>query len=148
MISNEVFPMAVKKSTAPKGGGMKKAKAAVKKAAPKAAPKAAMKKAAPKAAAKKAPKAGAKKAAPKKAAAVKLTDNQVKLLADVAATKLVGLLGTKGTAKGLAALQGKKLIKKVGKQEGGHSRYQITKLGEKHSPASGPATDTSSTPPA
>jgi hypothetical protein len=76
---------------------------------------------------------------------VKLTDNQVKLLAEVAATKLVGLLGTKGTAEGLAALQGKKLIKKVGKQEGGHSRYLVTKLGEKHAPPSGSAPDASST---
>src|SRR3974377_1882037 len=121
MFRNEVIPMAVKKSMAPKGGA-KKAKAAVKKSAPKkAAPKkAAPKKAAPKKA--KAPKAGAKKAAPKKAASVKLTDPQRALLKQVADTRAVGLLGTKGTAKILGTLLAKKLIKK-GKKEKGQEHF-------------------------
>jgi hypothetical protein len=143
MFSNEVIPMAVKKSAAPKTSA---------KAAPKAKPaakSAAPKKAAPKAEAKaKAPKAGAKKAAPKKAPAVKLTDPQKKLLGEVAATKETGYLGTKGTAKMLGALQEKRLIKK-GKKEKDYFRYHITKAGEKHVPASSsapPAPETSSTP--
>ena len=76
--------MAVKKSTAPKSGGAKTAKArpAAKKAAPKAkATKAGAKKAAPKAKGAKAAK-GAKKA-PKKAS-IKLTDPQKSLLMEVA----------------------------------------------------------------
>jgi len=133
MFSNEVIPMAVKKSMAPKGG-VKKAKAAKKAAPKKAAPKkAAPKKAAPKKA--KAPKAGAKKAAPKKAAGVKLTDPQRAILKQVLDTRAVGLLGTKGTAKILGTLLAKKLIKKGKKEKGQeHFRYFVTKLGEKHAP--------------
>ncbi len=134
--------MAVKKSTAPKAGAAKKAVA--KKAAPKkAAKKAGAKKASTK---KSAPKAGSKKAAPKKAAGVRLSDLQKKLLSDVGATRLVGYLANKSNAKNLASLQAKKLIKKVGKQEGGFSRYQITKMGEKHMPASAPASESSAAP--
>jgi hypothetical protein len=130
MFSNEVIPMAVKKS--PKGGA-KKAKAA-KKAAPKkakAAKKAAPKKAAPK---KAPPKASAKKAAPKKAAAVKLTDAQKGILRRVMETKLNGLIPPdKPTAKTLSTLLAKRLVKK-GKKEG-QICYLITKLGEKYTPA-------------
>jgi hypothetical protein len=141
MFSNEVLPMAVKKSTAPKGGAKKKA--AVKKTAVK---KTATKKAAPKKGAKKAPKAGAKKAAPKKSAGVKLSDNQRDLLKRVVETKLVGMRADKGTAKNLASLQSKKLIKKIGKMEGGFNRYIATKLGEKHAPAPSPATEPTTAP--
>jgi len=133
MFSNEVIPMAVKKSTAPKGA-VKKAKAAVKKVAPKrAAPtKAAPTKAAPKKAAPK--KTGVKQAAPKKAG-VKLTDPQKAILKQVIDTRAVGLLGTKGTAKILGTLLAKKLIKKGKKEKGQeHFRYFATKLGEKHAP--------------
>ncbi|QEH37103.1 hypothetical protein OJF2_56880 [Aquisphaera giovannonii] len=131
--------MAVKKSAAPKTSAPKTPKATVKKAAPKkAAPKAAAtKKAAPKAAAPK--KAAPKKAAPKKAA-VKLTDAQVSLLNEVAKTGEAGMVSTKANARSLTALQGKKLVKKGKKQEGGQFLYHITKLGSKHSapaPASG-----------
>jgi hypothetical protein len=137
MFSNEVIPMAVKKSTSSKSSTKTatKAKAAPKKAAPtKAAPKA---KADTKT---KAPKAGgAKKAAVKKAPAVKLTDPQRKLLGDVAATKEAGIMGAKGNAKMLGALLEKKLIKK-GKKEGEYFRYHITKAGEKHSSSSGSST--------
>jgi hypothetical protein len=128
MFSNEVIPMAVKKS-APKGGA-KKAKAAKKAAPKKAAKKSAPKRSAPK---KAAPKASAKKAAPRKAAAVKLTDIQKGLLKQVMDTKLNGLLASKPNAKALGALLAKKLIKK-GKKEGEYFRYFITKLGEKHAP--------------
>ncbi len=141
MFSNEVIPMAVKKSTAPKSAA-KKAKPAVKKAKP-AVKKAAPKKAAPKKA--KAPKAGAKKAAPKKVASVKLTDPQRALLKQVLDTRAVGLLGTKATAKTLATLLAKKLIKKGKKEKGQeHFRYFITKLGEKHAPVAPPVTESSS----
>jgi hypothetical protein len=127
--------MAVKKSTAAKSSAKAAPKAkAAKGAAPKAkAPKA---KAGPKKA--KAPKPGAKKAAPKKAPAVKLTDPQRKMLGEVAGRKAEGLLGTKATAKQLAALLEKKLIKK-GKKEGGFFRYFVTKTGEKHATAAAPA---------
>jgi hypothetical protein len=74
--------------------------------------------------------AAPKKAAPKKAPAVKLTDHQKKLLNDVAALKVSGVIGTKGTAKMLAALLEKKLIKK-GNKDKEYFRYQITKAGEK-----------------
>ena len=134
--------MAVKKSTAPKSSAKAAPKAkAAKGAAPKAkAPKA---KAGPKKA--KAPKPGAKKAAPKKAPAVKLTDPQRKMLGEVAGKKEEGLLGTKATAKQLAALLEKKLIKK-GKKEGGFFRFYVTKTGEKHATAAAPApAETSST---
>ncbi|MFO0890472.1 MAG: hypothetical protein U0790_15180 [Isosphaeraceae bacterium] len=135
--------MAVKKSTAPKAGAAKTAKApkaAAKKAAPKAkAPKAAVKKAAPKA---KAPKAGAKKAAPKKAA-IKLTDPQRALLEQVAKGGEGGLASTKGNLKQLTALQGKKLVKKGKKGPEGAVMYHITKLGEKHA-APAPASEGSS----
>jgi hypothetical protein len=143
MFSNEVLPMAVKKSTAPKGGAKKKA--AVKKTATK---KTATKKASPKKGAKKAPKAGAKKAAPKKAAGVKLTDNQKTLLKQVVDFMAVGMLATKANAKNLAALQSKKLIKKIGKAEGGFNRYVATTLGKKHAPAPAAATTEPSTTPA
>ena len=131
MFSIEVTPMAVKK-TAPKTGA-KKAKAVTKAAPKKAAPKkAAPKKVAPK---KAAPKGSVKKVAPKKAAAPRLSDTQKMLLKQVADTKKVGLLATKGTAKTLGTLQAKKLIKKIGKKEGDFFRYEITKLGEKQTPA-------------
>ncbi len=136
--------MAVKKSTAPKGGTkMVKAKPAVKKAAPKqAAPKKAS------AAKTAAPKASAAKAAPKKAAGVKLTDPQKKLLESVAATKEEGVVSTKSNAKTFGLLLEKKLVKK-GKKEGDQFRYHITKLGAKHSPAAGSPTTSSesSSPP-
>jgi hypothetical protein len=141
MFSNEVLPMAVKKSTAPKGGAKKKP--AVKKTAAK---KTATKKAPKKGYTKKAPKSGAKKAAPKKAAGVKLTDNQKTLLKQVVDTKMVGMRADKATAKNLAALQSKKLIKKIGKMEGGFSRYVATKLGEKHAPAPAAPAETASAP--
>ncbi len=123
--------MAAKKSTAPKSGTKTaKTKVAVKKAAPKtAAPKK------PDAKAKAAPKVGVKKAAPKKAPVVKLTDPQKKFLVEVAATKETGVVSTKGTAKILGTLLEKKLVKKGKKEEGGHFRYHITKLGSKHTPA-------------
>jgi hypothetical protein len=146
MFSNEVIPMAVKKSTAPKGA-VKKAKAAVKKAAPKkAAPKKpAAKKAAPKKT--KAPKAMGKKTAPKKAAGVKLTDPQKAILKQVLDTRAVGLLGTKGTAKILGTLLAKKLVKKGKKEKGQeHFRYFATKLGEKNAPAAPPVAESSSSP--
>jgi hypothetical protein len=136
--------MAVKKSTAPKSGAKAAPKAKATKSAAKAkAPKAkAATKAKPKA---KAPKAGAKKAAPKKAPAVKLTDPQRKMLGEVAGKKAEGLLETKATAKQLAALLQKKLIKK-GKKEGGFFRFYVTKTGEKHATAAAPApAETSST---
>jgi hypothetical protein len=124
MFSNEVIPMAVKKSTAPKGGA-KKAKAVVKKTA--------VKKAAP------------KKAAPKKATSVKLSDPQKALLKQVLDTRAVGLLGTKPTAKTLATLLAKKLIKKGKKEKGQeHFRYFATKLGEKHAPVAPAVTETTS----
>jgi hypothetical protein len=148
MFSNEVIPMAVKKSTAPKGGA--KTKVANKKATPKAkaAPKV---KAAPKAKAPKAPKTGAKKAAPKKAAGPKLTDAQKRMLGEFAQAKEAGILGSKGNAKVIEGLLKHKLIKK-GKKEGKEFfRYHITKSGEKHSaaPVGGPAsTPEPSSPPA
>jgi hypothetical protein len=140
MFSTEVIAMAVKKSTAPKSG-TKTAKAmpAVKKAAVK---KAAPKMADAKAKAPNAPKGGVKKAAPKKAASVKLTEPQKKFLESVAATKDAGVVGNKGNAKMLATLLEKKLVKK-GKKEGAAFRFHITKLGSKHSPASGSPTTTS-----
>jgi len=132
MFSNEVIAMAVKKSTAPKSGTKTaKAKPAVTKAAPK------------KADAKAAPKAGAQKAAPKKAPGVKLTEPQKKFLETVAAKKEEGLVSTKGTAKILGTLLEKKLVKKGKKEEGGHFRFHITKLGSKHSPAPGSSTTSS-----
>jgi hypothetical protein len=139
--------MAVKKSTAPKGGA--KTKVAAKKAAPnvKAAPNA---KAAPKAKAPKAPKTVAKKAAPKKAAGPKLTDAQKRMLGEFAQAKEAGILGSRGNAKVIEGLLKHKLIKK-GKKEGKEFfRYHITKSGEKHSaPVGGPAsTPEPSSPPA
>jgi hypothetical protein len=140
MFSTEVIAMAVKKSTAPKSGTKTaKAKPAVKKAAVK---KAAPKMADAKAKAPNAPKGGVKKAAPKKAASVKLTEPQKKFLESVAATKDAGVVGNKGNAKMLATLLEKKLVKK-GKKEGAAFRFHITKLGSKHSPASGSPTTTS-----
>jgi len=134
--------MAVKKSTAPKSG-TKTAKPAVKKAAvKKAAPKKADADAKAKAKAPNAPKGGVKKAAPKKAAGVKLTEPQKKFLESVAATKDTGVVGNKGNAKMLATLLEKKLVKK-GKKEGAAFRFHITKLGSKHSPASGSPTTSS-----
>src|SRR5208283_3270524 len=119
MFSNEVIAMAVKKSTAPKSGTKTaKAKPAVKKAAP-------------------------QKAAPKKAPGVKLTEPQKKFLETVAAKKEEGLVSTKGTAKILGTLLEKKLVKKGKKEEGGHFRFHITKLGSKHSPAPGSSTTSS-----
>ncbi len=124
--------MAVKKSTAPKSGTKTaKAKPAVKKAAPKKADALA------------APKAGANKAAPKKAPGVKLTEPQKKFLETVAAKKEEGLVSTKGTAKILGTLLEKRLVKKGKKEEGGHFRFHITKLGSKHSPAPGSSTTSS-----
>jgi hypothetical protein len=140
MFSNEVIPMAVKKSTAPKSGEARtaKAKPAAKKATPKkAAPKQADAKA-------KAPK-GAKKAAPKKAPMVKITEPQLNLLKQVAEAKEGGFQETKGTAKMLGALLGKKLIKR-GKKQGEFFLYHITKLGEKHAPAAAPSPEPSSPP--
>jgi hypothetical protein len=144
MFSNEVIPMAVKKSTAPKGA-VKKAKAVVKKsAAKKSAPKkTTVKKVAHKKTTVK--KVAHKKTAPKKAAGVKLTDPQRAILKQVLDTRAVGLLGTKGTAKILGTLLAKKLVKKGKKEKGQeHSRYFATKLGEKYAPAAPAVTESSS----
>jgi hypothetical protein len=113
---------------------------AVKKSAPKKSskPKAAPKKAAPKKAPKKASGSKAKakmKAAPaKKASPIKLTDPQKKLLSDVSQIKAPGYMGNKKDAKTLSQLLQKKLIKAVGKKEGGFFHYMVTKLGEKYIP--------------
>ena len=133
--------MAVKKTS--KAGGAaasapaaSKAKAATKKSG----------KAAPAVASGTTPKAGtpkaAPKAAPKKAAAapVKLTDRQHDLLKTIHGAKESGYLAEKkAEAKTLEALANKKLIKKGAKDKtSGHTRYHVSKAGEKHIGSSTP----------
>jgi hypothetical protein len=112
--------------------------------------KAAMKTAAPKAAADTAVKAGTPKAAPKaavkakvkvkKPAPVKLTDKQLEFLKTVSAAGDAGFKEDKKSATGLAALLGKKLIKKGAKDKAtGFYSYTVSSAGKKHlSTASAP----------
>jgi hypothetical protein len=123
--------MAVKKAETPKAS-TKKAATTKKKAAPKApaAKKSTPKKSAPdKSATKKAP---AKKAAvKKKAPAVKLSDNQARVLGLVHQAGESGYAAGKGEGKVLESLLGKKLVKR-GKKVGGVAHYLATKAGAKH----------------
>jgi hypothetical protein len=124
--------MAVKKSkpataTKPKKAATKtapKADTAVKAGTPKAAPKA-----------KAAVKVKVKKPAP-----VKLTDKQLAFLKTVDAAGETGFKEDKKSATGLAALLGKKLIKKGAKDKAtGFYCYTVSSAGKKHlSTASAP----------
>jgi len=87
-------------------------------------------KAAPKAASK---KAASKKAAVKKAAPVKLTERQHELLLAISAAKEAGYPNEKKVEqKTIDALVDKKLVKKGAKdKQSGHTRYHLSKGGEK-----------------
>lgn len=124
-----------------------KAKATVKKAAPKkakaqAAPvtpptpeaKAVVKKAAPK-------KAAVKKAAPKKATLLRLSDKQKDFLRKVLESGDSGYEAIKAELRSIEALIERKLVKKGPRVKGATStRYLLTRAGQKHStPAAGDA---------
>src|SRR5437868_13743598 len=120
---SEDRPMAVKKAVTPKAGSTSK---------PATSPTAAPTQAAPTTSPQ---PAAATKGAAKKAPAVKLSDAQGRVLSSVHQAGEMGYLGNKAQAKTLDALFHRKLIKR-GKREGGFYRYQVTKAGQKHVPAS------------
>jgi hypothetical protein len=132
--------MAVKKATTPKTGTKKAG--STKKAAPK---KSTSKKSTSKKSTMPA-QAKAKPAGAKKPAAIKLSDNQTRVLGAVNQAGETGYAAGKGEGKVLESLLNKKLVKR-GKKVGGMARFLVTKAGAKHASAPAPAAAPVSSPP-